>query len=147
MPHYEPSENLLFVENVNLSQHFSPQQIHWGRFLLRQWPRSKAEAQVVQARVEGSRGRCGAHPSWRFKGKVSHQSCLKVSLIQAMKRDIFISPGLAGLLGLAVVPEAPRAQSRPGAPTPKLIPEPPRGLSICRGVMGREIPLTTSSAW
>lgn len=91
MPHYEPSENLLFVENVNLSQHFSVQQIHWGRFLLYQWPRSKAEAQVVQARVEGSRGRCGAHPSWRFKGKVSHQSCLKVSLIQALKRDIFIS--------------------------------------------------------
>lgn len=48
MPHYEPSENLLFVENVNLSQHFLPEQIHWGRVLLHLRPQSQAEAQGVQ---------------------------------------------------------------------------------------------------
>lgn len=69
MPHYEPSENLLFVENVNLSHHFPPEQIHWGRFLLHRWPQSKAEPQGVQTSVEGSGGSCGAHPSWRCRVK------------------------------------------------------------------------------
>lgn len=69
MPHYEPSENVLFVENVNLSQHFPPEHIHWGGFLFHQWPHSKAEAQGVQTSVEGSRGRLRARPFWRFRVK------------------------------------------------------------------------------
>lgn len=67
-----------FVENVNLNQHFSPEEIHWGRFLLYQ-PFPMADGWSVGA-SGGREQRTWDASLLEAQFNISHQPYLKFSL-------------------------------------------------------------------
>lgn len=76
------------------------------------------------------------HVLLEVQGELSHQPCLKVSLIQATTwKRLFLSPEI---LWPGCGSRGSSGSVRPGAPTPNLIPEPLHGLSIFRDVMGEK---------